>query len=113
MQVAVINRAALWCDFDGALLLPLCAGEVFAMPDQLQVTQASKNRRHPQQGHAGDDQQTDVEFLCLHGPLRSGIAPPVELTALRNLAACHALFRFTAAALDCGSQAAPPPPAYP
>jgi hypothetical protein len=42
------------------------------MPDELQIPEPPENRGHPQESHAGDNQQTDVDFFFLHGPLGSG-----------------------------------------
>ena len=44
-----------------------CArGQVIAVTVKLQVTQAAKNGRDPQQSHASDNQQTDVGSILLH-----------------------------------------------
>ena len=65
-HVAVVNRAALGSNFDCALLLPVRAGQVVAVLNQLQKTQASKNRAHPERHEAGDDQQSKLNAILLH-----------------------------------------------
>jgi len=58
MHVAVVDRPAFRRDFDYMLLLPLRFSHVFAMADQLQVSEASKNRADQQECQAGHDHQT-------------------------------------------------------
>src|SRR6266851_589617 len=47
VHIAVEDRAALRCDFDHALLLPLRPGHIFAVKEKLQVSQTPKNGAHP------------------------------------------------------------------
>jgi len=64
VHVAVVDGAALRRDFNHALLLPLRARHVLAVPEKLQVAQAPEHPQHPHQRHGGDNQQT----FCLHLP---------------------------------------------
>src|SRR5256885_9564647 len=65
-HVAVVNRAALGSNFDGALLLTMRARQVVTVLNQLQKTQASKNRAHPEHHACGDDQQSKLNAILLH-----------------------------------------------
>jgi hypothetical protein len=62
VHVAVIDGAALGRDFDHALLLPLRAGHVFAVPEKLQVSEAPKNGGQPEDCQTGNDQQPADRF---------------------------------------------------
>src|ERR1700726_4026637 len=46
------------------------ARQILAMSEQLQVRQPPENRAHPQEGHAGDEEQTDVDAVLSHGEFR-------------------------------------------
>ncbi len=72
MHVAVVNDSALGSDLNRALLLALCARHVLAVRKKLQVGKPSENQRGPQQSHASDQQQTDVDSILSHGRVQVG-----------------------------------------
>jgi hypothetical protein len=45
------------------------------VPEKLKVGQPPGDRAHPQKRHAGDDQQSYVDAVLLHGEFRSAMAP--------------------------------------
>src|ERR1700722_20504223 len=73
--VAVVNRAALRSYLEAAFLLAHSARQVVAMSEELQVGEPPENRAHPQERHAGDDEQTNVDAALSHGEFRSANTP--------------------------------------
>ena len=67
---AVVNCAALRADFKDALLLVLGFGEVFAVAEKLEVTQAAEHRRHPNHRKNPDDKPAETRIALLHFELR-------------------------------------------
>ena len=57
MHAAIKDDSALRSNFNGALLLPLRARQVIAVPDELQVAKPPEDRQGPQHRHSRDDQQ--------------------------------------------------------
>ncbi len=64
---AVVDIAAHRTDFKCALLLMLGFGEVIAIAEELEVTQAGQHRPHPNRRHAPDDQPAETRVALLHG----------------------------------------------
>src|SRR6266849_124852 len=67
LHVAVVNRAALGSDFNGATLLAAGTRQIIAVAEELEVGYAAENRGHPKQGQSSKNQETDVDFFLLHG----------------------------------------------
>ena len=64
---AVEDVSAHRTDFVCALLLMLGFGEVIAIAEELEVTQAGQHRPHPNRRHAPDDQPAETRVALLHG----------------------------------------------
>ena len=84
MHVAVVDRAALRRYLNHMLLLMLRAGQIFAMTEELEVTEAAKNSCHAYCHRAGNEQQAvhrsaaaygGVGTVLMHGEFSSTKAP--------------------------------------
>ncbi len=64
---AVVDRAALRADFEYALLLMLGFCEVFAIAEELEITQARQHRHHPNHRQDPNNQPAETRVALLHG----------------------------------------------
>ena len=65
--LAVVDGPALGADFEYALLLMLGFCEVFAIAEELEVTQAGQHCHHPNQRHDPNKQPAETRVALLHG----------------------------------------------
>src|SRR5262249_47762949 len=63
MHVAVVDNAALWRNFDGALLLTASFSQIVAMLDELNVTEPHEYGGHPKKGKSGNNEEPLVDGL--------------------------------------------------
>ena len=83
---AVVDRAAHRADFKNALLLMLGFREVFAIAEELEITQAGQHHHHPNHRQDPNDQPAETRVALLHGfrPTPPENAPAAIVSIRRN-----------------------------